>query len=116
MKMKGAPIINWKTPRRHAGMTTISVLIATLLSVLYIMILCRNTVPSQTLPRQIRSERGIDQKAADPKGNSNKFAPSNSEKEESDASKQPEANGAATQSGGQALAGIKERGLPSLFG
>ncbi|MBO0860271.1 MAG: Spy/CpxP family protein refolding chaperone [Chloracidobacterium sp.] len=116
MKMKDAPTINLKSPCRHARMTTISALVATLLSVVCIMIFCRNTVPSQTLRRQIRSERGIDQKAADPKGNTDKFVSSNSEKEESNASKQSAADGAATQPGGQALAGIKERGLPSLFG
>ncbi|MBO0725524.1 MAG: hypothetical protein J2P52_07990, partial [Blastocatellia bacterium] len=122
MKMKGAPTGNCKTPCRHARMrfqgkshATISVLAATLLSVVCIMIFCANTVSSQTLRRQIRTQRGIDRKDTDAAGNPDKFAPSNSEKEESGASEQPAAERAATQPGRQNLAGIKERGLPSLF-
>jgi Spy/CpxP family protein refolding chaperone len=110
MKTIGAPI---KEP--------ISAMVMALLSAVCLMILCANTVSSQTLRRQMRIQRKIDRKASRPAGNQNKLTTSNSGKDKEnpatsgEGAGQPEAERAPVQPEISKLDGIKQRGLPSLF-
>ncbi len=111
MKTKVAPI------RRRKSHVKISALIATLLSVVCVVVLCAETVSSQNLRRRMRIQRKIDKKTPRPAGNPNKLTPSNSEKEDPDTSDQPEATAPriTTQGSGHSLEGIRQRGAPSFF-
>jgi len=112
------------TPRRQGRLrswvesrVTVSALIATLLSVVCVMVFCVNTVSSQNLRRQMRIQRKIDRKTPRPAGNRNKLTPSNSRNEEPGASDQPEA-AASRLTGrqpGPGVDGIRQRGLQSFF-
>lgn len=110
MKTKDAPTKYRKNSRKPGCLRPMaSVLAATLLSIVCVMILCANTVSSQTLRRQMRIQRKIDRKTPPPDGNQNKLTPSNGGKEQpvppDEAAGEPEAEREPAQPGG----------LPSLF-
>jgi len=95
----------------------ISSLTVTLLSAVFLMVFCANTVSAQNLRRQMRIQKKIEKKLNPPAGKQNKPSPSNSENEEPAASNQFEATAPKTtpRQGGQSLEGIRQRNLPSLF-
>jgi hypothetical protein len=99
----------------------ISALVMTLLSAVCVMILCANTVSSQTLRRQMRIQRKIDRKTSRPAGDQNKLTTSNGGKDKEnpvtsgEGAGQPEAERAPAQPGMSKLDGIKQRGLQALF-
>lgn len=124
MKTKEALTRRRKKPRRQGYLrsqgkshVTISALAATLLLVVCVMILCADTVSSQNLRRQMRTQRRIDKKTPRPAGNPDRLTSSSSGKEEPVISDQPEATAPriATQQSEHSLEGIRQRGVPSLF-
>jgi Spy/CpxP family protein refolding chaperone len=93
----------------------IPALAATLLSAVCLIVLCADTVSSQSLRRQMRTQRKIDKKAPRPAGNPNKLTASDSDKEIASDQPEPATSRVTTRQSGHSLDGVRQRGVQSLF-
>ncbi len=96
----------------------LSVLTASLVAIVCVLVLGANEASAQGLRRQIRAQKKIEKKLERQRGNQNKLAPASGAKSGANASNQPEtaAPGATTpQDNNQSLDGIRQRGFRTFF-